>query len=124
MASRRQSGLIRFETASFELIHWVAIVLAAVTGLVHVYLYTTQGFLLFLLAGLGFFGAIGLLLILPSLRKWLYGVGVPYTLAQIVGWYTMEQPASLGDISTLALADKTVQIALIAVLLLLFLRSN
>jgi len=124
VSTQQQSGLIRFEPASLELIHWIAIVLASVTGLIHIYLYTTQGFLPFLLAGLGFFGAIGLIMILPTYRKWLYAAGVPYTLAQIIGWYTFEQPASFGDISTLALVDKTVQIVLILLLVQLFLGAD
>lgn len=120
MSTQQRSGLIRFETASLGGMHWSAIGLAAVTGLVHLYLYFTQGFFLFLLAGLGFFGAIGLIMILPAYRKWLYAAGVPYTLAQIVGWYTIERPASFGDISGIALLDKAVQVVFIVLLIQLF----
>lgn len=114
------SGTVRFEIDSFTGMHWLAVVLAAVTGAVHLYLFATQGWIPFLLAGLGFFGAIGLILTLPAYRPWLYLTGIPYTLAQMVGWYVVEQPAGLGDVSGLAAFDKLVQILLIVLLVLLY----
>ncbi|WP_224333364.1 hypothetical protein [Haloprofundus halobius] len=42
-------------------LHWTAVGLAATTGFVHLYLYWVQGFVPFLLAGLGFLGAVALL---------------------------------------------------------------
>lgn len=102
-------------------LHALAIVLAAFTGAVHLYLFYDQGFVPFLLAGLGFFGAIGLLAVTKgSFRHLLYLAGIPFTAAQIVGYYAVEQPQSLADVSTIAIVDKIVQVALIVVLAYLF----
>lgn len=106
---------------TLEVPHGIAILLAAFTGAVHLYLYVDQGFMPFLLAGLGFYGAIGLLLLTKGLyRQLIYLAGIPYTFAQIVGYFVVEQPATFNDIGTLALVDKTVQIALIVLLAYLF----
>lgn len=75
----------------------------------------------FLLAGLGFFGAIGLILVTKgAYRHLLYAAGIPYTLAQMIGYFVVEQPQSLADISTLALVDKIAQTLLIVLLAYLF----
>lgn len=102
-------------------VHALAIGLAATTGLVHLYLFVEEGFLPFLLAGAGFFGAIGLLLVTRGVyRQLLYLAGIPYTLAQIGAYYAVEQPSSLAEVSTIALVDKVVQVLLIVVLAYLF----
>lgn len=102
-------------------LHWAAIGLAAFTGAVHLYLYFDQGFLPFLLAGLGFFGAIGLILVTKgSYRHLLYAAGIPYTLAQMIAYFVVEQPQSLADITTLAIVDKIAQTLLIVLLAYLF----
>lgn len=111
--------LVRFTTEGLTTTHYAAMLLAAVTGLVHLYLYYVQGFLPFLLAGLGFFGAVGLLLVLPAYRGWLYLVGVPYTLAQMGAWIAVGTP----DFA-LGVADKLVQAALIVLLVVLFRRER
>lgn len=108
-----------FTTAGLTATHYAAIGLAGVTGLIHLYLYYAQEFLPFLLAGLGFFGAVGLLLTLPSYRPWLYLAGIPYTLAQMAGWYLAGMP----DFE-LGVADKAVQVALIGLLAVLYLRER
>lgn len=108
-------------TETLEVTHGVAMVLAAFTGAVHLYLYVTQGFVPFLLAGLGFYGAIVLLIVTRGLyRQLLYLAGIPYTFAQIVAYYMVEQPETLSDVGTLAIVDKIVQVALIVVLAYLF----
>lgn len=110
---------IGFETASLTRLHYLGIALAAVTGVIHLVL--GVGFLpsplavSFVLAGLGFFGAITLLL-LNVRRPLLYAVGVPYTLIQVVA-YVVVNPNPL---SPLGLADKVVQLTLVGVLLLLY----
>lgn len=109
----------RFTTAGLTTTHSAAIGLAGVTGLVHLYLYYAQEFLPFLLAGLGFFGAIGLILMLPDYRPWVYLAGVPYTFAQMAAWYLAGMP----DFA-LGVADKTVQVTLIALLAVLYLRER
>lgn len=102
-------------------LHAVAIGLAATTGLIHLYLFVDEGFLPFLLAGAGFFGAIGLMLVTKGVyRHLLYLAGIPYTLAQIGAYYVVEQPESVADMSMIAIVDKVVQISLIVVLAYLF----
>lgn len=95
-------------------LHWVAIVLALTTGVVHLYLYWVQEFLPFLLAGLGFIGAV-VLLVAGVNRRALYVVGVPFTGVQIVAWLAMGMP----DFA-LGVFDKTVELALITALAYLF----
>lgn len=108
-------------TETLEVPHAIAIVLAAVTGAVHLFLFVDQGFVPFLLAGLGFYGAIGLLIVTRGLyRQVLYLAGIPYTFAQIVLYYLAVRPQTLADVDALAMVDKIVQIALIGVLAYLF----
>ena len=95
-------------------LHIVAIVLAGATGIVHLYLYWAQEFVPFLLAGLGFFAAVALLVAGVN-RRLLYAVGVPFTASQIAVWVVQGMP-EFG----LGVFDKTVQIALITVLAYLF----
>lgn len=95
-------------------VHWVAAALAATTGVVHLYLYWAQEFLPFLLAGLGFFGAVALLVAGVN-RRLLYAIGVPFTASQIAVWVIQDMPEF-----ALGVADKTVQVALILALGYLF----
>ena len=113
-----------FETESLTRLHWVGIVLAAITGVVHLYfgvlaLDTVQG-ASFVLAGIAFFVAIGLL-ILDVRRRLLYLVGIPFTGIQVVlyfylNWPNVFNPGGIGD--------KVVQVALIAVLVVLYRRES
>lgn len=110
-----------FDVQTLGGIEWIAIGFAAFTGAVHLYLFVDQGFMPFLLAGLGFYGAIGAIMFTKgAYRHLLYLAGIPYTLAQIVAYYVVEQPGSLADVSTLALIDKIVQVSLIVLLAYLF----
>ena len=111
--------LVQFTTDGLTGTHYAAMGVAAITGVVHLYLYYAQEFVPFLLAGLGFFGAIGLVLVLPRYRPWLYLAGVPYTLAQMAGWVAAGMP----DFA-LGVADKAVQLVLIALLVVLYLRER
>ena len=95
-------------------LHAVAIALAATTGIVHLYLYWAQGFLPFLLAGLGFFGAVALLVTGVN-RRLLYAVGIPFTASQIAVWVVQGMPEF-----ALGVFDKAVQIAIVGVLAYLF----
>lgn len=95
-------------------LHWLAAGLAAITGTVHLYLYWAQAFLPFLLAGLGFFGAV-VLLVGGVNRRLLYVVGVPFTGMQIAAWLALGMPDFL-----LGVFDKSVELALIAALVYLF----
>lgn len=102
-------------TTSLTPIHWSALALAAVTGTIHLYLYATEGWLPFLLAGAGFFGAIGLFFLLKDYRRYLYLVGIPYTLAQIGGYLMFP----MGPVE-LAVLDKVAQVGFILALAYLY----
>ncbi|WP_416838900.1 hypothetical protein [Haloferax sp. DFSO52] len=96
-------------------IHWTAIGLAAITGVIHLSLYVTDDWLPFLFAGVGFLGAIALFVVLPRHRRPLYVAGMLFTASQIVGYLLFPMgPLWLGVL------DKAVQIALIVVLGYLF----
>lgn len=115
MAQQRERGFkLGIDTASFTSLHWVMLVLLAITGAIHLYLYATEGFIPFLLAGLGFYGAIGILLV-GLFRRLVYLGLIPYTIAQIAGWYMLD-----GNLTPLAIGDKIVQILLIVLLAYLF----
>lgn len=109
---------IAFETEPLTGLHWAAIGLAALTGAIHLYLYVSEGFIPFLLAGAGFFGAVGLVLI-GFYRRIVYLVGIPYTMAQIAGWYVLD-----GNFTAIAIVDKAAQVLLIALLAYLFVREG
>lgn len=98
--------------------HWVAAGLAAVTGVVHLYLYLTQGYLPFLFAGVVFLAAIFGMAVIPYGhvgRRAIYALGVPFTMGQIVAWIAVGMPDF-----TLGVADKVVQVALIVLLVALY----
>ena len=125
------SGL-SVETESMTAVHWLGVVLALVSAVVHlvlgVRLAPNAGGLgvSFLLAGLGFLGAIALLLV-GYRRRLLYLVGVPFTGAQLAIWYALnvlpEGPLAVGAIGTFGAVDKVAQVLLIAVLIYLFRES-
>jgi hypothetical protein len=107
-------------------LHWVGILAALVSGGVHLFLgvrMLPSGMgISFVLAGLGFLGAIVLVLI-DYRRPTVYAVGVPFTLAQIGLWYYVNfaaGPKSFpGDIGTLGAVDKVAQVVLLGVLVAL-----
>jgi halocyanin-like protein len=55
-----REGGFGFDAASMPPVHWAVGVLSAVTGAIHLYLYATEQFLPFLVAGVVFFAAAGL----------------------------------------------------------------
>lgn len=107
-------------------VHWVGVGCALVTAVVHLVLgvrFAPGGLgISFLLAGLGFVGAVVLLLV-NYRRRLLYIVGVPFTAAQIAIWYALNVlpsgPLAFGSIGTFGAVDKIAQVALILVLLYL-----
>lgn len=125
MATADTSGLA-LRTESLEGLHWVGIAAALVSGVIHLFLGVSFApeplGISFLLAGLGFLGAVALVL-LDYRRRTVYAVGIPYTLAQIVLWYVINfanGPKSFpGDVGTLGAVDKVVQVVLIGVLVAL-----
>lgn len=107
------------ETESLTTLHWIGIALAAVTGVVHLGIGVAFADLLLGLAGVGFFGAIALLL-LNVRRKLLYLVGIPYTGSQIVLYFVFNWPDVL---SPIGIGDKVVQVVLVTVLVALYRRE-
>ena len=100
---------------------YIGIVLAAITGLIHLYEGVEdlgEGIfgILFILAGLGFFGAI-VLLWLGFNRRVLYPVGIAYTGIQFAAYFGLRWP---NVYEPLGLVDKLVQLLLIVVLFLLW----
>lgn len=117
----------RIETASLTGMHWLAGLLALVTGVIHLVLGVgslsmgTGLAVAFLLAGLGYLG--GLVLALVDYRRpLLYLVGVLFTALQVVLYYVMNYTND--GISTVEGVDKAVQLLLIVLLLVLYRRES
>jgi hypothetical protein len=118
MATSTGSGL-SLRTESLTSLHWVGVVLAVVTGVLHLVLgvsfITSPLGWSFIVAAIGFFaGAAGVLV--DYRRRLLYLLGIPFTAGQIVAWYVVNAP----DFSPLGIGDKVVQVLLIVVLVLLY----
>ena len=100
--------------------HWLGVLLAAVTGAVHLWLYADTGFVLFLASGLGYLGGVGLLVVGVE-RRLLYQVGIGYVLIHIVGWIVAGMPGGgwslVAGVVTLGTLTKLVEITLLGVLL-------
>lgn len=114
------------ETETIDPLEWMAIVLAALSGGVHLVLGLGAlpdplGVTALLAAG-GFAGAI-VLCLLGWRRRVLYLVGIPFVGSQILLWYLLNEPASLGEVGPLEAVDKTVQMLLIFILVGLLLRE-
>ncbi|MGQ5516840.1 DUF7475 family protein [Halococcus saccharolyticus] len=100
----------------------VGIVLAVITGVIHLYLgvsfIDSPLGLSFLVAAVGF--GIGIVGVLYDYRRTLlYVLGIPFVAGQIVVWYVVNAP----DFGTLGYVDKAVQAVLIVVLVLLYRRA-
>lgn len=122
MPSSNASGL-SLRTDSLTTLHWVGIVLALVTGVIHLALgasfITSPLGWAFLFAGVGFLaGIVGVLV--DYRRRLLYLLGVPFTAGQIPIWYALNAP----DISALGIGDKVVQVLLVVVLVVLYRRES
>jgi hypothetical protein len=102
-------------------LHWAGVILAAITGILHLVLgasFGINGFgVSFIIAGIGFLGGAAAVLV-DYRRQLLYLLGIPFTLGQIVMWYVINAPA----FSPPGIADKVVQVALIGVLVILYMR--
>lgn len=106
--------------------HYIGIVLALISSAIHFHL----GFLIgltglgisFLLAGTGFLLGIKLV-ILDHGRRFVYLLGIPFVLGQVVYWYTVNQPTLQMFVSgppLLDVVDKTAQVLLLLVLVYLY----
>lgn len=115
------------ETASLTQLHWGALVLAAITGVIHLAIGISSiasfGFeplaVALALAGLGFFGAV-LLFLRDVRRQQLYIAGILFTGLQIVLWVQFNQLGGDPTVSPVEIIDKLVQVLLIAVLAILY----
>lgn len=116
--SQQRTGL-SYRIGSLRTLDWIAVVLAVATAVIHLYLFTTEDWLPFLLAGAGFLGAIGLLVALPRYRHWLYPLGALFVLSQIVGYLLLP----LGPL-WIGVLDKAIQVTLVLVLVQLFRSSG
>lgn len=118
------TGTPGWETESLGTLHWVAVALAAVTGLVHLALGVADLWnplgITFSLAGLGFFGGI-VLFLRGYRRRPLYLAGIAYTSLQIILYLVFNWPDL---VSVTGVVDKAVQIALVAVLVVLYRREG
>lgn len=118
------------ETGSLDGVHWLGILAALVTAAIHLLLGvrplltgSASGLAVsFVLAGLGFLGAVVLVLV-GYRRRMVYAVGIPYTLAQLGLWYYFNfaaGPKSFpADVGTLGAVDKVTQVVLVAILVVL-----
>ncbi len=115
------------ETGSLGRLHWLGIGCAAVTGVVHLSLgiaaVGTPVGQASVAAGLGFFGAI-VLVVLDVRRRLVYLAGIPYTASQIALWWILNDVGP-GDLLAVSVGtvDKAVQTTLIAVLVVLSVRE-
>jgi hypothetical protein len=111
-----------FEIDSRTTVHWVAVLLAAVTGAIHLLLgvrvmsfNATMG-VLFVLAGLGFFGGI-VVFLTRYWRRELYLVAAAFAGVQILAWL------ALGRFNALGYADKAVQVVFVLLVVYLYRES-
>lgn len=127
MTTTTDSGV--FDLRTLTPLHYLGIVAAVVTGVIHLQL--GAGFapnplgLSFLFAGVVFVLASAAILAGVK-RRLLYGLGIPFTAGQIVLWYVFNfatGPKSFpADVGTLGAVDKVAQVVLIAVLVVLLRR--
>ena len=103
------------ETGSFTRTHRLVVLLALLTGGIHVYAGLVEGRIPVLLAGVGFFGAVVLFLV-DYRRSLLYVLGIVYTAVQLPLWYVVKA----GEYTTLGYADKLIQVVLILLLVYLY----
>lgn len=110
-------------------LHWLGILSALVSAGIHfllgVWFFPSILGISFILAGLGFVGAVVLVLV-DFHRRAVYAVGIPFTLVQIVLWYWVNfvgmDKSFPADIGTLDAVDKIAQVVLLAVLVVLLRR--
>ena len=125
MATTEQQGL-SLQMGSLGPLHWIGIVGALASAGIHLLLgvrFLPSGLgISFILAGIGFVGAV-VLVLLDVRRRAVYALGIPFTFGQIVLWYLINftggSKSFPGDVGTLGAIDKIAQVVLIAVLVIL-----
>jgi hypothetical protein len=128
MSTATEPGSIDLETLTP--LHYAGILLAVVSGLIHLRL--GVGFapsplgLSFLFAGVVFLAA-GVAVVANYRRRLLYRLGIPFTAGQIVLWYYLNFVAGTkafpADVGTLGAVDKVAQVLLLVVLVFLVRRE-
>jgi hypothetical protein len=113
----------RVETGSLSPLHLVGVALAAISGVLHLYLgalfVPSPMGLSFVVAGVGF--VAGCAAVVANYRRPLvYLLGIPFTLGQVVAWYVVNAP----DFSALGYVDKAAQVGLVAVIVVLYRRES
>ena len=111
------------DTASLTPLHWIGILAAVVTGVVHLVLGVRAGgtFLaLFLFAAVGFGGGVAAILV-GYRRRLTYALGIPFTAGQIVLWYVLND---VPPVPTSHAVDKVAQVVLIVALAVLLVRES
>jgi hypothetical protein len=98
-------------------IHWLAVALVVITGVIHVYAGIVEGRPPVTLAGVGYAGAL-VLFFLNYRRRFLYAIGIPYTAIQIPLWIVAKS-----EYATIDYVDKAVQVVLILVLAYLYVNA-
>ena len=105
------------QMGSLTRLQWLAVVLVAITGVLHVFAGIVEGRVPVALAGVGYAGAL-VLFFLNYRRRLLYLIGVPYTAVQIPIWLVAKSEYGVVDY-----VDKAVQVVLIVVLVYLYLNT-
>lgn len=125
MATTEQSGR-GLQVESLGGLHWIGILAALVSAAVHLLLgvrMAPSGMgISFILAGVGFVGAV-VLVLLDYRRRAVYAVGIPFVAIQIVLWLLVNfvngSKSFPADVGTLGAVDKIAQLVLLGVLLAL-----
>lgn len=114
------------DTESLTTLHWIAVGLAIITGIIHLALgimyFPGSLPLSFLLAAFGFFGGV-VLFLRDYRRRLLYLVGIPFIALQIVLYLLINQQADPA-VSPIEGIDKAAQILLIVLLVVFYRREN
>lgn len=110
-------------TESLTPLHWLGIALAVATGTIHLFLGASfvgdpLGWA-FLVAAAGFFGGVAAVIV-DYRRRLTYLLGIPFTAGQIPIWYAVNAP----DFSAPGIGDKVIQVALVVVLAVLYVRES
>lgn len=121
-----ETGPLALRTESLDRAHLIGILAALTSAAIHLFLGvrlipSAMG-ISFVLAGLGFLGAVALVLV-DYRRRAVYAVGIPFTLVQVALWYLVNfanGPKSFpADVGTLGAVDKIAQVVLVVVLVAL-----
>lgn len=103
------------------------LVLAALTGAIHLLLGILffPDFLAILFIGAAGGYAVGIVLVIrDTLRRVVYVGGIPFVGSQIIAWYALNRPQSVGDVGPIEAIDKIIQVILILGLIVMSIRES